>query len=64
LDGELGWLAALDFDLDLVDAGEAEWRAADGERLVTAGAGSDAPGLRSDSSARPALITPALAIRA
>jgi hypothetical protein len=25
LDGELGWLAALDSDLDLVDAGETEW---------------------------------------
>jgi hypothetical protein len=24
LDGELGWLASLDSDLDLVDAGEAE----------------------------------------
>jgi hypothetical protein len=45
LDGELGWLAALDSDLDLIDAGEAEWRAADAERLATAGSGSDAPGL-------------------
>lgn len=42
MDGELGWLAALDSDLDLIDAGEAEWRAADAGRLATAGAGSDA----------------------
>jgi hypothetical protein len=57
LDGEPGWLAALDSDLDLIDAGEAEWRAADAERVPTAGSGSDAPGLMSDSSARPASIT-------
>jgi hypothetical protein len=35
LDGELSWLAAIDPKLDLIGAGEANWRAAEGERLVT-----------------------------